>query len=335
MSTRLRLSSCLTNCQVQDSDAQVKPCSMGFMMTRQVRGCSWRKNSLVLLRCPQTKECPDFFKSSPQRSMACTPAINSSAAIAFLFRTLFNALCIDSSSQDGLLDAMKQNWLKLWASLLLYSLRGKNKLCTFRDLQDGKVHNSMYPSADTRPIVVHSLQEQKHPGLHHTTDTHQMHAFMETRRRKSRKQGRRFDKWNVGKDCRDEQCKEYRKKNPAKSMRKNHAQCCQWSWENDGCHERRSSKTVPCTAEVMAVMKDCPMNCWSAGCHQNASSKTLSPAKRSQQILKPAKFNNPAKVRKWHKKTVKPRKSWTQQNLNPANLCPANIEPSKGESSKS
>lgn len=52
----------------------------------------------------------------------------------------------------------------------------------------------------------------------------------------------------------------------------------QWSWENDGCHERQSSKTVPCfhamlkwwlsrktapwTAEVMAVIAMTPGKSW-------------------------------------------------------------------------
>ena len=81
------------------------------------------------------------FKSSPQRRMAGTPAMNSSAAITFVFShcqqsfALFNA---DSSSPDGLLVEMKQSWLKVWASLWLFSLFGKNKLCTFKDLEDGK-----------------------------------------------------------------------------------------------------------------------------------------------------------------------------------------------------
>ena len=62
----------------------------------------------------------------------------------------------------------------------------------------------------------------------------------------------------------------------------------QWSWENDGCHERQSSKTVPWTADMMAVQKDCPMNCWSDDCHQNASGTKLGPAKVESSKMNPA-----------------------------------------------
>ena len=67
--------------------------------------------------------------------------------------------------------------------------------------------------------------------------------------------------------------------NPAKSCAKIMRNAAKWSWENNGCHERQSSKTVPCfhvllkwwlsrktapwTAEVMAVIKMHPAKKWS------------------------------------------------------------------------
>ena len=83
------------------------------------------------------------FKSSPQRRMAGTPAMNSSAAITFVFFTLPAKLC-HSSTQTPVLQT--DSWLKWskvgWKSGPLcgsFPFLARIKLCTFKESRkDGK-----------------------------------------------------------------------------------------------------------------------------------------------------------------------------------------------------
>ena len=122
-----------------------------------------------------------------------------------------------------------------------------------------------------------------------------------------------------------------------------------WSWENNGCHERQSSKTVPCfhamlkwwlsrktapwTAEVMAVIKMHPAKKWSpakvesskmssakVGCSKSSWIEqnwiftiSLQPPTRIQQKLKRAKATS-NKIPSLQLK-LKSIVSWIERNL--------------------
>ena len=125
------------------------------------------------------------------------------------------------------------------------------------------IHNEATQSADTNCTqIITAAAAMAATG----TDAAPPSKVSQTRHRASGKQWRQLYEGNVWDESRDEQCKESRKY----------------------------------TAEVKAVMEDCPMNCWSDGCHRNASFRKLAPAKWIQQKKTHTKRNTNTHTQKTH-----------------------------------
>ena len=125
------------------------------------------------------------------------------------------------------------------------------------------IHNEATQSADTNCTqIITAAAAMAATG----TDAAPPSKVSQTRHRASGKQWRQLYEGNVWDESRDEQCKESRKY----------------------------------TAEVKAVMEDCPMNCWSDGCHRNAPFRKLAPAKWIQQKKTHTKRNTNTHTHRKH-----------------------------------